>query len=275
VRRLLSSVRPVVALAAAALFCVPLYLFLTNVFKRGNDINDHPGALPIPFTLDNLRTALTRPDHLFWTGLRNSATVTLVSVLLLTALSAMLGHYIARSQNRAAKVVLPVLLAGLMIPTQVILLPLAKVLQATELMGTVQGLVLFNIGYYVPFGVFFFHGFCRQIPREVEEAAALDGAGRFRTFWQIVFPLMRPATASVMTFLSVWIWNDFLNPLIILGPANGTTITVGIYRSVGQHQTDFGGVFAMMFLAMLPILVLYFVLQKQFIKGLTGGAAKG
>ncbi|MGC5412029.1 carbohydrate ABC transporter permease, partial [Streptomyces sp. DT225] len=145
------------------------------------------------------------------------------------------------------------LLAGLMIPPQVILVPVTDMLQLTGMMATLQGIVAFNVGYYVPFGVFVFSGFIRTIPMELEESAAIDGAGRWRTFWQVVFPLLRPATASVLIFLGVWIWNDFLNPLIILGPAGGTTVTVGVYRAIGEHQQDYGQVFGLMFLAALPV----------------------
>lgn len=91
----------------------------------------------------------------------------------------------------------------------------------------------------------------------------------------MVFPLLRPASASVLIFLGVWIWNDFLTPLIVLGPDSGTTVTVGVYRAIGEHQSDFGSVFAFMFLATLPILVFYLALQSSFVKGLTGGAIKG
>src|SRR6266511_538058 len=110
------------------------------------------------------------------------------------------------------------------------------------------------------------------IPVELEDAAAIDGATRTQVFWRIVFPLLRPATASVLIFLGVWIWNDFLDPLIILGPSQVTTI---IYRAIGQYQANFGTVFALMFLATLPVLVFYLALQKHFVKGLTGGATKG
>jgi raffinose/stachyose/melibiose transport system permease protein len=168
-----------------------------------------------------------------------------------------------------------VLLCGLMIPPQVILMPVTRVLRVAHLMTTLQGLVLFNVGYYVPFGVFVFAGFMRSIPVELEEAAAIDGAGKARIFWRIVFPLLRPATASVVIFLGVWIWNDFLDPLIILGPSQGTTVTTGIYRSIGQYQSDFGTVFALMFLATLPVVIFYLLLQRHFVKGLTGGATKG
>ena len=274
-RAALPWLRPTVALLVGAVFFVPLYVVLTNVIKDGPEISTDPMGLPLPPTMDNLVAVMTRPDNLFWVSLTNSVVITTSSVLVLTVLSAMLGHYLARTRSRWARVATVLLLCGLMIPPQVILLPITEVLGTLGMMTTIQGLVLFNVGYYVPFGVFVFSGFMRQIPRELEEAAAIDGASRFQTFWRIVFPLLRPASASVMIFLGVWIWNDFLNPLIILGPGKGTTITTGIYRAIGQYQADFGTVFALMFLATVPVLVFYLALQRHFVKGLTGGATKG
>jgi raffinose/stachyose/melibiose transport system permease protein len=257
------------------LFGVPLYVILANAFKPGPDIAPSPVSFPTRPTLDNLIGVMTRSDHLFWASLTNSVVVTALSVFVLTIVSAMLGHYLARTTSRWGKAATLVLLCGLMIPPQVILLPITQVLNTFHLMATLQGLVLFNVGYYVPFGVFVFAGFVRTVPIELEQAAAIDGAGWFSIFWRIVFPLLRPATASTVIFFGVWIWNDFLNPLIILGPGSGTTITTGIYRSIGQYQADFGTVFGLMFLSTVPVLVLYLALQKQFVKGLTGGATKG
>jgi raffinose/stachyose/melibiose transport system permease protein len=268
-------VRPLVALFVSVVFFLPLYLVLVNVFKRGADIVPHPASLPIPPTAGNLGAVLSRPDRLFTFGLINSIAVTAISITILTVLSAMLGHYLARSRHVLAKVVLVTLLCGLLIPTPVILAPITMVLRAVGLMTTLQGLVLVNVGYYVPFGVLLFMGFVKTVPLELEEAADLDGAGMIRVFWQVVFPLLRPASASVLIFLGVWIWNDFLTPLVILGPDSGTTVTVGVYRAIGQHQSDYGAVFAFMFLATLPILVFYLALQNNFVKGLTGGAIKG
>jgi raffinose/stachyose/melibiose transport system permease protein len=269
------KLRPVVALLVSAVFFVPLYFVLVNVVKRGDLISKEPAALPLPPTLANIKAVLTRPDQLFWVSLANSMMVTVLSVLILTVLSAMLGHYLARTRNRWTRALTLVLLCGLMIPPQVILIPITDVLRFAHLMTTVQGLVLFNVGYYVPFGIFVFMGFIRGVPRELEEAALIDGATRMQVFWRIVFPLLRPATASVVIFLGVWIWNDFIDPLIILGPSQGTTITTGIYRSIGQYQADFGSLFALMFLASLPVLIFYLALQRHFVKGLTGGATKG
>ncbi|MEW9518590.1 carbohydrate ABC transporter permease [Streptomyces tubercidicus] len=267
--------RPLIALFVSSLFFLPLYLVLANVFKQGSQIVPHPLALPVPPTLDSIQAVMSRPDHLFWYGLINSVEITAISITVLTIVSAMLGHYLARSTSRFATVTTVVLMCGLMIPPAVIVVPVANVLRATGLMGTMLGLVLVYVGYYVPFGVLVFAMFTKTIPLALEEAAEIDGAGKFRTFWLVIFPMMRPASASVLIFLGVWIWNDFLNPLIILGPASGTTVTVGIYRAIGEHQTDFGAVFALMFLATLPILIFYLAFQKHFVKGLTGGATKG
>ena len=267
--------RPLAAVFVAASFFLPIYLVLTNVFKPGQDIVADPVGLPAPPTIDNLADVFSRSDHLFWYGLINSIEITALSVTVTVVLSAMLGHYLARRVGRTARITLLVLLAGLTIPSAVILSALTQMLRTLGLMGTVPGVVLANVGYYLPFGVFVFMGFVKSIPEEIEQAAAIDGAGPLRTFWQIVFPLMRPATASVFIFLGVWVWNDFLNPLIILGPGSGTTVTVGVYRAIGEHQTDFGAVFAFMFLASFPVLVFYLLFQKSFVKGLTGGATKG
>jgi raffinose/stachyose/melibiose transport system permease protein len=264
-----------VALVIGAFFFVPLYLGIINTFKDPEQIRTNPLSFPEPLTLKNITTLLSRPDNLYWASLTNSILVTGLSIVVLTILSATLGHYLARSASRWGRALMVLLLCGLMIPPQVILAPITFVLRAVGLMTTLPGLVLFNVGYYVPFGVFVFTGFIRSVPRELEEAAAIDGATRGQIFWRIVFPLLRPATASVLIFLGVWIWNDFIDPLIILGPSQGTTITTGIFRSVGVWRTDYGTIFSLMFMGTIPVLIFYLFLQKHFVKGLTGGATKG
>jgi raffinose/stachyose/melibiose transport system permease protein len=266
--------RPVVSLIIATIFALPLYLVVANVFKPGAEIAGSPWSLPLDPTLDNIRVVLERPDRLFWHGLVNSVQITVVSMVSITLISAMLGYALARSRHILSRVVLGVLVCGLMVPSAVILTPITEILRFIGLMNTAPGLVLVNMGYYLPFGVFLFAGFTKTIPIELEEAAAIDGAGPLRIFWQVVFPLLRPASASVLIFLGVWIWSDFLNPLIILGPTSGTTVTVGVYRSIGEHSSDLGSLFGFMFLASLPVLILFLAFQRHFVKGLTGGAGK-
>lgn len=261
----------------AALYGLPLYLALVNTFKTQQQILYHPIALPNPFTLANLADILTRPDYLIYKGLATSLAITAVSVACLVVLSSAIGYYLARNPSRWANILLAVFMAGLMIPPQIYLIPVVVIFRKLGLIGTPYGLVLLFVGGgLLSFGVFVYTGFIKTIPRELDEAAIIDGVGEFRLFWQIIFPLLRPATATVSIFLSLWVWNDFLFPLIILGPAKGLTITTGIYIALGQlYSISYGQMFAMMALASVPVLIFYFVLQKEFIAGLTGGALKG
>lgn len=268
-------VRPLVALIVAGFFFLPLYIAVINVFKPSSEIVTAPLALPLKPTLDNLAGVVTRPDGLFWAGLMNSVQLTGISMVITALLAAMCAHYLVRSDKAWGRALLATFLLGLMIPPAVVMVPITRILHGIGLMATLPGAVLVNVGFYLPFAVFVFMGFVRSIPIELEEAAAMDGAGKFRTFWQVVFPLLKPASASVLIFLGVWIWNDFLTPLLILGPGAGNTITVGIYRSLGMYTRDYGAVFAFMFLATLPVLVFYLLFQKKFVAGLTGGATKG
>jgi multiple sugar transport system permease protein/raffinose/stachyose/melibiose transport system permease protein len=156
-----------------------------------------------------------------------------------------------------------------------VLLPIVQLLQAIGLGHSYPGLILSNIGGgYMSFAVFVYVGFLRTVPRELIEAARVDGASDLRIWWTIVMPLIRPATATVGIFIGLWVWNDFLNPLFILGPLQGQTITTGIYQALGTYSTDYGQVFGIMFLAAAIPVVGYLLVQKQFVAGLLSGALK-
>ena len=162
-----------------------------------------------------------------------------------------------------------------MIPPQVVLLPIVTLLRQLGLANSYPGLILSNIGGgYMSFAVFVYVGFLRTVPRELIEAARVDGASDLRIWWTIVMPLIRPATATVGIFIGLWVWNDFLNPLFILGPLQGQTITTGIYQALGTYSTDYGQVFGIMFLAAAIPVVGYLLVQKQFVAGLMSGALK-
>ena len=267
--------RYVIAILAVFTYAVPLYIAVVNAFKTNEQIAQSPVALPAPFTLDNIVDVLTNPDSDMIGTLGRTAFVTATSVALIVLLGSMLGYYIGRNDRTFQRVLLIVLLLGLSIPSQVLLIPVSQVLRSVGLLSTYPGLILYNVAFYVPFAVLIFSRFMKSIPTELDEAAAIDGAGPLRTYFTIIFPLMRPAAASVTIFVSIWIWNDFVNPLILLGPATGTTIMAGLYRTLGQYTSDFGGVFAYMFVATLPVLILFLFLQKAFVSGLVAGASKG
>jgi raffinose/stachyose/melibiose transport system permease protein len=269
-------IRPIGTIFVALLFLLPIFIVLINSVKESSEILGDPAGIPANPTMQNFANALNPEKSDLLAGLQRSLVVTIVSALLTCLLSAGLAYTLARSRTKSASVFTWILLAGFMVPGQVLLVPLVEVLRRVNLLGNYTGLILANIAFFLPFGVFVFTRFIRGISRELDEAAAIDGASRSRTFWVIIFPLLRPATASVLIFLGVWIWNDFLNPLIILGPLTGQTVITGLFYQVSARQvSDYGTIFAYMILASLPILVIFLALQKQFISGLTAGATKG
>jgi raffinose/stachyose/melibiose transport system permease protein len=266
--------RSVFAVAVSAIFAAPLYIALVNVFKPADTIRAHPLALTISnFTTANIVSAAKL--SLVQTGLKTSLIITVGTLVLMVPLSAMVAYYISRWDTRAARLLMLFFLFGLMLPPQIVLIPTTVILRKLHLMFTYWGVILNFAAYYLPFGVFVFSGFLRSISRELDEAGAIDGASSLKVFWRIIFPLMRPATASVVVVTALWTWNDFLSPLIILGAAHGVTITTGIYLAIGTFSINYGQEFGVMFLASLPVLALFLLLQRHFVSGLTGGATKG
>jgi multiple sugar transport system permease protein/raffinose/stachyose/melibiose transport system permease protein len=266
-------------LAAAGLltlaFVSPIYLTIVNAFKTQSQILQNPEAPPAPPTLGNISDALSRPDRIVQIGLMNSTVTVIASLALIIPLGAAFSFWLTRRSARFRRIVLAVFGAGLMIPPSVVLLPTIRILTILHLDHSYPGLVLANVGGgYLSFAVFVYSGFLRAVPNEIVEAAAMDGAGSLRIWWKIVMPLLRPATATVAIFLSLWIWNDFMNPQFILGPLKGQTITTGLYVSLGQYSTNYAQLFGVMFLAAVIPVAGYLALQKQFIAGLTTGATK-
>ncbi len=272
----LSFLRPFLTIVVALIFILPVFIVLVNSVKESSQILGDPLGIPTNPTFENFAKVLDPAQSDLLPGLRRSFIVTIISALLTCVLSAGLAYTLARSRTKVARIFTAILLAGFMVPGQVLLVPLVEVLRRLHFLGSYVGLILANVGFFLPFGVFVFTRFIRGISRELDEAAAIDGASKSRTFWVIIFPLLRPATASILIFLGVWIWNDFLAPLIILGPLTGQTVITGLFYQVSSRQiTDYGTIFAYMIVASLPILIFFLALQKQFISGLTAGATKG
>jgi raffinose/stachyose/melibiose transport system permease protein len=276
VRAVRRSARLTVAVLVILAFVCPIYLTVVNAFKTDAAIAGSPESLPVHPTLRNLSAALTQPGHVLEIGLRNSLIVVVCSVALLIPLGSAFSFWVSRKRSRPRAAIMAAFAVGLMIPPQITVLPIIKILSAIGLDHTYPGLILSNIGGgYLSFAVFVYVGFMRSIPAEIIEAARIDGASGLRIWWTIIMPVVRPATATVGIFLSLWIWNDFLNPLLIIGPITGQTVTVGLYDAVSnQVQPDYGLQFGFMFLAALIPVAGYLLVQKQFRAGLTAGSAR-
>jgi raffinose/stachyose/melibiose transport system permease protein len=182
---------------------------------------------------------------------------------------------IARSPRVGVRNLYFLLLLGLMLPGAMILLPLVKVMLTMHLTFHIAGLILYDVAGYMPFATFIFAGFIRAIPRDLDDMARIEGASRLTIYFRIILPLMGPALATVAIFLSLFSWNDFISPQIILGPGGEQTITTGIYYAVGLYTSNFERIFSLIVLASLPLCVLFVSLQRRFVSGLTQGALKG
>jgi raffinose/stachyose/melibiose transport system permease protein len=269
-------VRNIFLILICLLFVVPFYIAVVNVFKTREDIIRYPMAIPwARLTLDNLKRNLNSRSFNVWIGYGTSVVLSSLTVSFVILTSTMMSYVLSRKTHRLFKSAYLLLIAGLMIPAQVILLPIVQVLRRLHLMFTVQGLLLMNIGWYMPFAAFVFVGYMRTISPQFDESARIDGANDLRIFFRIIFPLIGPAIASVVIFVSLWTWNDFVGPLIILGSSDFYTITIGVYKAIGQYVQKWEDVFAVVFLAILPVIVFFLFMQKQFISGLTSGALKG
>jgi multiple sugar transport system permease protein/raffinose/stachyose/melibiose transport system permease protein len=260
---------------ATLAFVLPIYIALSSAFRTTQQTNANPFGLPIPFTFDNIIAAFQRSDNLVTLGLFNSVLVTGCTLAIVIPLSSALSFWVYGRRPRLKSFLLAAFALGLMIPPQITLIPLVQLLQFVGLENTYPGLILADIGGgYLAFAVFVYVGFLRGVPLEIIEAARVDGASELRIWATIVFPLVRPATATIGIFVGLWTWNDFLNPLIILGPLQGQTITTGIYISLGQIASNYGQLFGVMFIAAVIPIVGYLLTQRQFISGLLAGSSK-
>lgn len=262
-----------ILVVCSAFVLLPLYVAVITAFKSNHEILSAPLAFPKGLYLQNFTAIFTRKG--FGLSVLNSLFITTVSLALQLVLIPMAAYPIARWQTRMNKFVYLLFISGLMIPFQVIMIPLVQLLKAIGFLGNYLGIIAVYVSGAPCFGILLYVGFLRDIPRELDESGVVDGASYFRIFWNILFPLLKPCTMTLIIFNTVGIWNDFLCPILIMNGSNGQTITVAIYSFVARFSNEWGPIFAGSLVIIFPIVVLFLFLQKYFIKGLTAGAVKG
>lgn len=256
---------------------VPLYTMVINAFKPQKEIIENPLLItPQSFTFEFLWQAITSSKF----NVIAAYGITLLFVVLVNlcciALAAPVAYVIARGRTTWHMALLLLFVSGLFIPGQVTLIPVVFVLRVLGLINTIPGFILFETAATLPVTIFLFAAYLRSVPRDIDEAAALDGAGKIRAFWSCIFPIMRPVVATIVVLNSIGVWNDFVSPQIILGPSSGIyTVTTGVYAAVGQFSTDYTQVFPTLLLAIVPAMVFFIVMQRHIIGGLAAGATKG
>jgi raffinose/stachyose/melibiose transport system permease protein len=270
---LASVLRHLLLLAVSAFLLVPIVYSVLASFKSVPDFFTNPYGLPGEWLWENYVRAWN--EARIDITLPNTIIVTAVSVVGSVLLSAMIAYGICRKEKKLAALTYLLFVSGMLIPVQMVVLPLFILLKWLGLFGTLWALILPYIALGLPLGVLVLTPIAATLPRELIEAARMDGASEAQIFWRIVLPLLRPGLASVGILNGVWMWNEFFIPLVVSFRVESQTMPVGIVSFVGTYSTEWGLVFAGVVMSMAPIIIAYLLMTRQFVAGLASGAVKG
>lgn len=265
-----------VLLTLSVLFLVPIIIVIINSFKSRIYISSQPLKLPNGETfvaLENYINGVTSSD--FFSAFLRSLFITVVSVVLIVLFASMAAWYIVRSNSKITKGIYYMLVFSMIVPFQMVMYTMTYVANRANL-DNVFGITFVYLGFGAGLSVFMLCGFIKSIPLEIEEAAMIDGASPIQAFFTVVFPMLKPTAITVAILNTMWIWNDYLLPYLVLG-SDKKTIPVAIQLAMqgAYGSTDYGGFMAMLVLAIVPIIIFYIFCQKYIIKGVVAGAVKG
>jgi raffinose/stachyose/melibiose transport system permease protein len=264
--------RELTLLFLAALWWVPFYFLVTISLKSDTQSLQSPLSLPTHLDFGNYSRAWRGANGVsLGQALKSSLIITSGSVLCLIAFGSVAAYTIGRRSGKLSNALYGMFVLGIILPFQLGLVPAYVALRGIGLQSSYFGLIILYTALLLPLVVFLYTGFVRTLPRDYEEAAQVDGASGFRTFWRVVFPLLRPVTGTAAILTALIVWNDFFTPLIFLSGTSKETLPVAIYGFVGVYATLWNLVFAAVAVSILPMLVFFLVAQRQLIRGFTGG----
>lgn len=258
-------------------YMFPFLMVVINSLKQKRDIIKSPFSWLFTIkglSFDNFVKAFTQMD--FLNAFKNSLIVTVSATALVTLFAAMLAYYIVRHKNWISKITFALMVASMIIPFQAIMIPLVSIYGGTlNILNHRLTLIFMHTGFSMAMSVFMFHGFINgNIPIALEEAAYIDGCTHSQTFFKIVFPLLKPIISTMVILNALAFWNDFLLPSLVLTDKELLTLPLSTYSFYGTYSADYGTIMAGLLLCVIPILILYMVLQKQIINGVVAGAVK-
>lgn len=259
-------------------YLFPIYIIFVNAFKNRSQLYENMLALPPKFTFEYFLKAMNKMN--FLRAFSNSLIVTLVSIAILIVLASMTAWMFVRMNNKFSKIMFLVFVATMIIPFQTIMMPLMQVMGWVrdhlhiQMLNSLGGLIYMNVGFGASMAVFLYHGFVKSIPISLEEAATIDGCNKFRVFWKIVFPMLKPTTATVMILDVIWIWNDYLLPSLVLSSKELRTIPLSTFSFFGQFTIEWNLAMAGLMLTIIPVIIFYLAAQKYIVKGVAAGAVK-
>lgn len=255
----------------------PLYMTIIIAFKQPTEMtNDVSGALSFPssWSFDNFKEAMEVTD--FWHSLFNSVLITGLTIILAILIHSLAGYVIGRSmqKKKTYKFIYFYIVSGMFVPFAILMMPVVK--QTAEMgLANRLGVVLLYLVFYMPINVMLYTGYLKNVPLAMEEAAQIDGANAWTTYWRVIFPMMKPMHATVAILTALGTWNDVMTPLVILSGTGENTLPLAQLNFQTQFGTNYNLAFASYLMALIPILIFYIICQKQIINGVANGAVKG
>ena len=271
-------IKAVLLIIMALFFLSPIYIIFVNSFKDRQELYENALAWPKNFSFQYYAEAIEKMD--FLNALFNSLYVTIISVIIIVILSSMTAWMLVRTNNKLSTFIFMTFIATMLIPFQTLMMPLMQFMSTiTEnlnipMYNTREGLIFMNIGFHSSLSVFLYHGFIKSIPITLEEAATIDGASKFGVFWRIIFPMLKPITATVMILNVISIWNDFLLPSLTLIDKDLRTIPLSTFYFFGEFSIQWNLAMAGLTLTIIPVVIFYALAQRHIIKGIGEGAVK-
>ncbi|MBM7702662.1 carbohydrate ABC transporter permease [Metabacillus iocasae] len=262
----------VLAIVLGLIFLVPFYYVVSNSLKSFAEILTNTSALPSSLQWSNYVEAFDRMNYL--KVFSNSLIITVASNVVIVIFCSMAAYMLVRTKKKISNIIFFTFVAAMVIPFQSIMIPLVKTASSLGLINSIWGLVIMYLGFGSGLAIFLYHGFIKGIPVELEEAAIIDGCSTLGVFWRIVFPLLKPITVTIVILNSLWIWNDFLLPLLVLQDPELRTIPLATFFFFGQYTKQWDLALAALVISIIPLLIFFFAMQKHIIKGITSGSIK-
>lgn len=273
-KRLISNILVFGFLTLAALFTLfPLIMALINSFKTNGELLSNVMSLPTKLHTENYTRTLDKMHYL--RSLGNTVLLAGLSVTMMIVFSALAGWRLCRTKSRLSSFLFGLFVFSMLIPFSSIMIPLYKVTLALNIKNSLAGLSFVYAGLGVSMAIFLYHGFVKGLPVDLEEAAAIDGCSNLQIFFHIVFPQLKPITATICITNVLWVWNDFLLPLIVISDNKKYTLLLSTNTLFGQYSSDWTAILSALILAAIPVVIFYALFQKQILKGISDGAVKG
>ena len=273
-KNIMEILKHVYLLIITFIVLTPIYYLLVTTFKSGTEAAAKPMALPSSWDITPYINAFEKMQYPRAFG--NTLFITATAVLLIVIFGSMAGYALARTKSKMGTRVFLLFLAGLIVPFQMNIVSLYKIVKGFGLMNTLWSVILVDVAINTPQAVFLFKEFIEStIPKELEEAAAIDGCSVFKRFFLIVLPLLKPVISTVVIIVTLNVWNEFMTPLLFLQSRENDVILQEVTRNIGQFATDWTALFPMLMLGVAPLMIFYVFMQKYIIAGVAAGAVKG